>query len=190
MRRLVVLAALMLGAAGPAPAQVPAPDAGQPAVAAVVRITASVESIDAADRTVTLKGPRAKVVTLPVSHEVRNLDQFKAGDIVVVRYVEALALDLKRSTPGPRERTDAPAVPPAKPGDRQLTGIADVVGVDPKRQVVTLRVQRRTVDVKVRDPGQLKLLKLGDQVEVTYTEAVAIAIEPAPKSARLTQLGF
>jgi len=196
MKRFVVLTAALLGAAAAAPAQQPATEAGQAAGASVVRITASVEGVDAANRTVTLKGPRGRVVTLPVGSEVQNFDQIKAGDIVVVRYLEALSLDLKKSGSGVRERTETQTVAPAKPGERpaaaearQLTVVADVVGVDPKRQLVTLRGPRRTVDVKVRDPNQLKLLKLGDQVEATYTEAAAISIEPAPKAARLTPVG-
>ena len=194
MKRLVVLSATLLGAVPAALAQQPTPEAA--AVASVVRITASVEGVDAAGRTVTLKGPRGRVVTLPVGLEVPSLDQIKAGDIVVVRYLEALSLDLKKAGAGVRERTETQTVAPAKPGERpaaadarQLTVVADVVGVDPKRQLVTLRGPRRTVDVKVRDPNQLKLLKLGDQVEVTYTEATVTSIEPAPKAARLTPVG-
>ena len=195
MKRFVVLTAALLGAAA-ALAQQPTPETGQAAVASVVRITASVEGVDAANRTVTLKGPRGRVVTLPVGSEVQNFDQIKAGDIVVVRYLEALSLDLKKSGSGIRERTETQSVAPTKPGERpaaaearQLTVVADVVGVDTKRQLVTLRGPRRTVDVKVRDPNQLKLLKLGDQVEATYTEAAAISIEPAPRAARLTPVG-
>jgi Cu/Ag efflux protein CusF len=198
VNRFVVLSAALFGAASAALAQQPAIEAGQAAAASVVRITASVEGLDAADRTVTLKGPRGRVLTLPVGPEVQNFDQIKAGDIVVVRYLEALSLDLKKSgAGGPRERTETQAGAAARPGERPATGeprqvtvVADVVGVDPKRQLVTLRVPRRTVDVKVRDPNQLKLLKVGDQVEATYTEAMAIAIEPAPRAARSTQLGF
>ena len=196
MSRFVLLTAALLGAAAAALAQQPATEAGQAAAASVVRITASVEGVDAANRTVTLKGPRGRVVTLPVGLEVQNFDQIKAGDIVVVRYLEALSLELKKSGSGVRERTETQTVAPARPGERpaaaearQLTVVADVVGVDPKRQLVTLRGPRRTVDVKVRDPNQLKLLKLGDQVEATYTEATAISIEPAPKAARLTPVG-
>ena len=196
MSRFVVLTAALLSAAAAALAQQPATEAGQAAAASVVRITASVEGVDAANRTVTLKGPRGRVVTLPVGLEVQNFDQIKAGDIVVVRYLEALSLELKKSGSGVRERTETQTVAPARPGERpaaaearQLTVVADVVGVDPKRQLVTLRGPRRTVDVKVRDPNQLKLLKLGDQVEATYTEATAISIEPAPKAARLTPVG-
>ncbi len=64
---------------------------------------------------------------------------------------------------------------------RTVTVIADVIGVDAEKQTVKLKGPKRTVDLKVRDPEQLKLIKVGDQVEATFTEAVAVAVEPAPK---------
>ncbi len=70
---------------------------------------------------------------------------------------------------------------------REVTIIADVIAVDSKKQTVTLRGPSRVVDLKVRDPNQLKLVKVGDQVEATYTEAMAIAVEPAPKPAPATK---
>ena len=59
--------------------------------------------------------------------------------------------------------------------------VADVVAVDPATQTVTLKGPQRTVDLKVRDPKQFALVSKGDQVEATYTEAVAIAVTPAKK---------
>jgi hypothetical protein len=46
-----------------------------------------------------------------------------------------------------------------------------------------LRGPKRTVDLRVRDPKQIKLVKVGDQVEATYTEAVAVSVEPAKPKA-------
>ena len=43
------------------------------------------------------------------------------------------------------------------------------------------RWPKRTVELKVRDPKQPSLVKVGDQVEATpYTEALAVSVEPAP----------
>src|SRR5678816_4167334 len=60
------------------------------------QIVATVEEVDAAKRTVTLKGPKGNVVPLTVGPEVRNLAQVKVGDKVRVRYAEALSLTLKK----------------------------------------------------------------------------------------------
>ena len=34
---------------------------------------------------------------------------------------------------------------------------------------------------KVRDPEKLKLVRVGDLVELTYAEAIAVSVEPAPR---------
>ena len=200
MRSLTVIAVLAaVGLAAPAVlAQQPAAGAGtvtatepgKGTVANVVKLTAAVEAVDAANRTVTLKGPRGKVVTLPVGQDVKNFDQIKVGDQVVVRYVEALTLELKKGGTEMRQRTERDATAAAKPGERpagaaarEVHVIADVIAVDPKKQIVTLRGPNRVVDLKVKDPKQFKLVKVGDQVEATYTEALAISVEPAPKPA-------
>lgn len=198
MRRIAISFALAFAISLPAHAQKPAADAatvtksvpGKAATADVVRITASVEAIDAASRTLTVKGPRGNVVDLQAGPEVKNFDQIKVGDYVVVRYVRALSLALKKGGGGIRERSDKSDSATAKPGERpaaagarQVTVMADVTAVNPKTQTITLRGPKRTVDLKVRDPEQFKLVKVGDQVQATYTEAAAISVEPAPKPA-------
>ena len=35
------------------------------------------------------------------------------------------------------------------------------------------------VTLDVRNPDQFKVVKVGDEVEVTYTEALALSVEPA-----------
>ena len=35
----------------------------------------------------------------------------------------------------------------------------------------------------VQNPDQFKVVKKGDQIEVTYTEAMALSVEPAAKPA-------
>ena len=41
--------------------------------------------------------------------------------------------------------------------------------------------------LNVQNPDQFKVVKKGDQVEVTYTEALALSVEPAPKPAAATK---
>jgi len=56
-----------------------------------------------------------------------------------------------------------------------------VIAVNAKTQTVTLKGPKHTVDLKVPDKGQFKLIKVGDQVQAVYTEAVAVSVEPAKK---------
>ena len=62
-----------------------------------------------------------------------------------------------------------------------MTIVADVVGVDPAKQVVTLKGPQRTVDLKIPDPEQFKRIAKGDQVEATFAQALALAVEPTAK---------
>jgi Cu/Ag efflux protein CusF len=197
MTRLALLV-FAASAALPALAQQPSADAkglvatapGKAATARVVKISASVEAIDAANRVLTLKGPQGNMETLEVGPEVKNFAQIKVGDLVVVRYYEALSLELKKGGKAPRERTESTEASKAQPGQRPAAGAehvikatADVIAVDTKHHIVTLRGPKQTVNLNVRDPEQLKLIKVGDQVEATYTAAVAISVEPTEKSA-------
>ena len=59
--------------------------------------------------------------------------------------------------------------------------VADVVKIDAEKQIVTLRGPKRTVELRVRDPEQLKNISVGDQVEATFMEATALSLQPAEK---------
>ena len=196
MRKFTLIAAAVMSiAAGTAVAQTGGVAAvksepGKVTVAEAVRITASVEALDKAKRLVTLKGPEGNTFVVQAGPEVKNFDQIKVGDLVVARYVEALTLELKPGGGQIRERTERENAVVAKPGQapgaaagRSVTVIADVMSLDAAKQTVRLRGPQRTVDLKVRDPNQFKLIKVGDQVEATFTEAVALSVEPAPKPA-------
>ncbi len=74
-----------------------------------------------------------------------------------------------------------PGTQPAGAGGRQVTIVADVVDVNSAKQTVTLRGPNRTVELKIPDPAQFKRVAKGDQVEATYTQAMAIVVEPAKK---------
>ena len=191
---LLVLAATLGTLTAPAHAQQPAGEpqiihTAKPGKALVARkqvVTATVEAIDVAQRLVTLKGPKGQVVDLGVSPDVRNLEQVKVGDSVKVAYLESLSLELKKDGKELRSATSNAGGARAAEGDRpagmvgeKVTVIADVIAVNPKKNLVTLRGPKRTVELNVSDPKQFKLIKVGDQVEAVYTQALAVAVEPA-----------
>jgi hypothetical protein len=168
-----------------------ASEPGKATAARAVEISARVVAIDKATRTVTLKGPEGNAIDIVAGDEVRNFDRIKLGDFVVVRYAQALTLEL-RKTKGPVGDVTVqegavrakPGERPAVAGARQVNAIATVTGVDPKKRTITLRGPRgNVVTLDVQNPDQFKVVKKGDQVEVTYTEAVALSVEPAPKPA-------
>jgi hypothetical protein len=161
---------------------------GQATLAQSVTVTATVMAIDAAKRQVTLKGPRGNVFPVTVGPDVRNLEQVKVGDQVVVRYIEALSLTLKKNGKDLRSSTDSSDAARTPVGDRpggaaarQVEVTADVIAVDAKTQTLTLKGPMQTVELKVPDRGQFNLVKVGDQIQAVYTEALAVGVEPAAK---------
>ena len=168
-----------------------ASEPGKAAMARTVEVSAQVIALDKATRTVTLKGPKGEAIDVVAGEEVRNFDQIKVGDNVVARYVAALTLELKKTKVAAGDPTVREGLAKAQPGERpavagarQITAIADVTAVDPQKSTITLKGPRgNVVTLNVQNPDQFKVVKKGDQVEVTYTEAVALTVEPAPKPA-------
>jgi Cu/Ag efflux protein CusF len=149
-------------------------------------VTAKVEAVDLEKRLVTVRGPKGNVVEIEAGPEVRNLPQVKVGDMVVVKYQESIAFDLKKEAGAP-EAAAAGLVARADEGAKPAAGgarviVADVViqAIDPKTMMVTVKGPKGNIyDVKARDPKRLETIKVGDQVRVTYTEALAVSVEEA-----------
>jgi ribosomal protein L6P/L9E len=159
---------------------------GTGTIISAVSISARVESIDPATRQLTLKGPKGKLQTVTAGPDVRNFEQIKVGDMVVARYVESLTLTLKKDGKELVSRVESSDAARAQTGDkpagivgRQVEVTANVVAVDAKTQTLTLKGPKQTVQLKVPDPKQFKMVKVGDQIQGTYTEAVALSIETA-----------
>lgn len=148
------------------------------------QVTATVEAVDKAARTVTLKGPEGNLLTVAVGEEVRNFEQIRVGDRVEVRYTMGIVLQLVKGGGALRTRVENETVSRAPKGEkpagtavREVLVVADIVGLDPEKQTVTLRGPERTVELRVRDRAQFENLAVGDQVEATFTEAAAISVQ-------------
>jgi hypothetical protein len=159
---------------------------GKAAVAETIKLTGTITAIDKATRDVTLKGAQGNEITVTAGPDVKNFDNMRVGDQVTAQYVEALTLELKKGGGMTVARSDQGGVKEAKPGQkpggvagRQITIVADVVDVNPSKQTITLRGPKRTVEMRIPDPEQFKLVAKGDQVEATYTQAVAIDVQAA-----------
>jgi hypothetical protein len=75
-----------------------APRGGKPGgvVVDTLEMTARVEAVDLAARTVALREPDGGVRVIHVDDRVRRLDEVKPGDEVVIRHTQALAIGLER----------------------------------------------------------------------------------------------
>jgi len=151
-------------------------------------MTATVEAIDLEKRLVTLKGPKGETRTIKVGEEARNLPQVKVGDLVTVKFYESMAVEVIK--PGTAAGAgQSSAIVRAKPGERpggmatrtaQVT--ATVTAIDKKKGTLTLKgPEGNLVTAKAEDPKNLDKVKVGDDLLITITEALAISVEHAKK---------
>lgn len=155
-----------------------------------VTVRATVVEVDQASRTATLRGPKGQMQTLTVPPEVKNFEQVRAGDELVVRFMAAVAARLEKvESTGIRQRIEssssAVAASGALPGmaaGRTVEVLAVLRALDKKTGVVTLRGATRTFSLVVPDSIDISKLKVGDEVRAVFTEAIAINVErPAAK---------
>jgi len=155
--------------------------------------TATVESIDLNKRLVELRSDKMHT-TVQVPPGARNLAQLKVGDEVTVQYYEGLAAQFKKKgeskTVGLIDVSKDTQIAPkgAAPGGLVATTVTTTVvieAVDKPANSVTFKGpagMTRTVDVTDPSARQfISTLKAGDEVEITYTEALAINVEPKKK---------
>lgn len=152
----------------------------------IIRSVAEVVAIDSATRAVTLKRDDGNTLTVVAGPNVKNFAQVKVGDFVIAEYGRALAIALKKG-PGLRSATESenggsakPGSKPAASGTRRMVIVADIIAIDDKKGFATLKGPKgNVVDVLVKDAKVLASVKIGDQVEMEYTEAVAVSVKPA-----------
>ena len=179
-------------AAPPQPVAVPAvaEKPGQVVEQSVATVAAKVLEVDHTSRVVTLRIVGGETVDVHVGDEVKNFRQVQKGDDVVVTYYESVAIMLQKSGNAAPGVETADTVGRAKPGEKpsmaagkQTKVTATVVGLNKKKGTITLKGPRgRVVTVTTYEPKRLDPVKVGDLLEVVYTEALAIAVEkPAKK---------
>lgn len=163
-----------------------APPRGE-ALVAKVEVTATVAKIDYQTREVTLKGEDGQEFSFVASEDVQNLPQVKVGDRVTIAYAEALAYEVRKGGAA----ADGGMVvggARAEAGQRPAGAIARetkvtvlITAIDPKAPSVTFQGPGGgTRTIKVLHPEKLEGVSVGDTVELTYTEAIALKVEEAP----------
>ena len=149
-----------------------------------VTATVTVQSVNAADRTVVLQRPDGSQTTYECGPEVRNFDQIKVGDHVTVTAAEELALALVKGGVPPAAGTSSAIVRApqgAKPGGQIVDTVAftaKVVSVDAMGREVTLQMPTGpNKTVKVGPDINLANVNPGDDVGVRLTRAIAISVK-------------
>jgi len=185
VRKVGILAAcagglLALALAAPAAADEPAKSMSK-----TVHDPVTVTGIDKSARTLTVKNDAGDSRNIQVPAEVKAFDRLKKGDKIDIDYNESIALSMlpPGTKPSATER-EAMGRLSKESGvaGKQVSISAEILEVDvPGNKVILKGPKGNARVVHVQDPDmQAKLpnIKPGQVVQITYTEAVALTIQP------------
>lgn len=162
-------------------------------VAQVTTRVGVVETVDATSREMLLRGQTGAqsggLLTLVVGRAVQRLNQIRPGDRVTVRYYQALAAQAVRSLADSSQPFAGMSIAreAGRPG-------GEVTRVRAGRVTITA-VDRETATVSFVGPGNMprtvtaenpqiqsfiRSLRVGEQVDMVYEEALAISVDPMP----------
>jgi translation elongation factor P/translation initiation factor 5A len=159
-----------------------------PKIEQTTKASVTVTKVDLAGRHLTVKDDAGEEYTIDVDPAVKNLAQVKVGDKIGLTYYQSVAASM--SKPGAAAKASSQIeAQTAKEGERpgatarSTTNIpVTIVSVDTQGNVVKFRGEddlvRTTNVVSPEGKAFIKNLKAGDQVMLTYTESVAVAVEP------------
>jgi Cu/Ag efflux protein CusF len=161
--------------------------AGEKSVSATNKVTATVtiQAIDHATRSVTLRNENGDEDTFTVGPEVKRFDQLKVGDTIRATYYESVVFQLRK--PGDTSAASGATlaggrmkdVPGGALGAQQTTTVT-VKAVDMAVPSITVTTaDGRTLTRRIGDKKNLEGVKPGDRIDITYTQALVVNAEPA-----------
>jgi hypothetical protein len=150
-------------------------------------MTAKVEAIEHSTRTLTLRDPKGDLRTVKVPEDVKRFSDIKVGDTITATYYENINLRVK--APGePDVDTLNEGVTPvggAKPAGTaaiQRTITATIDAIDLNVPSISFKGPRGwAYSTKVQDKKALQQVKVGDRVDITWTEAMLVSVAPPAK---------
>jgi len=149
-------------------------------------VTVTIESIDQASRTMTVKDSKGVYETVDVPPDVKRFSELKVGDKITARYYENVVVRLKK--PGePAVDVDSGALTrsqgtPGATASVQRTITVTVTAMDPKARSVTVTGPNGYVySRRVQDKKAFDQLKVGDRLDMTWTNALLLSVDPAKK---------
>ena len=147
-------------------------------------VTATVEAIESQSRTVTVKKPDGTYEEFYVPETIKKFDTLKIGDKVNARYYENVVVRLKEA--GEKATDDqASAVTRAEQGTagtkaHQRVITATIEAIDPAAPSITFVGPRGwKYTTRVEDTAALAKVKVGDKVDITWTEALVLSLDSA-----------
>ena len=151
-------------------------------------VTAKIVAIDQQHRTVTFEGHDGRKVTVTVPESVERFSALRVGDTVTARYTESVTLALAKPgerAPEPSQTEEYASAPGEMPGGtvaRRVNATVTVMEVDQENGILSVEMPDGSLNsLEVQDKKRLEKLQPGDQINVTYTEALLLSVQPEEK---------
>lgn len=187
MKRILVV--LALSTAVPALAQTqqaPQPPAPKPVIETnVVEVKGTIEGLSPDTREVTVRVEGDGLRTFAVKPDVKRFNELKVGDRLSARYQESIVMEVRKAgaaapklAAGEQKRVPGKAQRPSGAIVQQEQATVEVKAIDKKTPSINVLTEDgRTVSYKVEHPERLEGLKVGDKIDITYTEALIVIVE-------------
>jgi hypothetical protein len=144
-------------------------------------ITAEVEAIEASNREVTVKQADGNYDVWYVPPSVQGFDKLKIGDKVTARYYENIVVTVKQPGAASVDSGSA-AMTKSSTGTggtvaHQRTITATITAIDMNAPSITFTGPHDwKYTTKVEDKAALAKVKVGDRVDITWTEATLVTL--------------
>ena len=148
-----------------------------------VTATATIEGIEQGSRQLYVKKADGTNDVVYVPQEIKRFDSLKVGQKITVRYYENIVLRMAVPGAAPIDSSSSsvtPATGTAGTAARQQTVTATISAIDPKLPSVSFTGPRGwNYTTRVEDKELLSKFKVGDRVDITWTEAMLVSVEDA-----------
>lgn len=147
-------------------------------------ITAKVVAVDQKNRILTLQDPQGNKQDVKVGPDVKRFNEIKVGDTITATYQESVALAIVKPGTAVPASQSSPSVTrgtgsrPSGTISQTQTATVTVQSIDMNKPSVTVKTQDgRVLTFAVQDKNNLTGLKVGDVVQITYTQAIVLSVQ-------------
>lgn len=151
----------------------------------VQTIAGSIEAIDTPNRSITLRRTDGTYQTIYVPQDIKRFGELKVGQKVTLRSYETIVMRVQQPGAKPIDevsRAVTPAADGSKSGSvaRQRTITAMIAAIDPAVPSVTFTGPNGwKYSSRVDDKALLAKVKVGDKLDITWTDATLVSVEDA-----------
>jgi len=151
----------------------------------VLEVKATIVAIDPKKRVLTLRGTQGRAITLRADRAVKNFEQLKKGDGILVDFVESVAIFI-RPAKAPQSSAEARLVTIAPKGAKigallaetfALTAIVESLDIKARQMTVKEPHGDRWILPVDKSFKNLDRIRKGEEVVLRVTEAIAINVE-------------